>query len=79
MPKRITTFRGSDGILTGYDAAATWKAQVAHCDLCNAGGDADKSISGSCMGMPATWLGCPYGHGKVGSPLIYRLPSQMDP
>jgi len=74
---RTPTFRTPNGLLTGQQAIDAWRAQTASCS-CNAGGDEECAVSGTCRDMPAKWLGCPYCTGTaVGRPLVYRLPSQM--
>lgn len=58
--------------LIGKKAKSAWVSQDARCN-CNAGGDPDEAVHGTCSGLDAIWLGCPYCPGTaVGRPLVFR-------
>jgi len=77
--RRTATFHDGSKMLTGREARKAWKEQRARCN-CGSCGDAEHAISGTVgPDMPAQWLGCDNCSGQaLGSPLVYRLPSQMD-
>ena len=66
------TFISKGNTLFGEDAITAWKDQNARCN-CNAVGDPNEAVYGTCNGLEATWLGCPYCIGSaVGRPLVFK-------
>lgn len=74
--KTTPTFVSGSTMLTGAAANEAWGNQRVRCD-CGRVATAKDSVSGRAGDKPAVWLGCKVCHSALGTPLIYRLPSQM--